>query len=157
MTASSAELHFRETMIGSAASPRWADQDFGWDVEFLMEIANHIEGEWALALHNLINARALSNDSDQGASVFALLFQSKLDRLDGAWEVDGIVPAFVSLDERSQDVQLIASRGPFRRIPQPFDPAQRTLVICFTSNRFNVHISPSSHQCGRNPRVSRST
>jgi hypothetical protein len=49
-------------MIGSPASARGADQDFGGNGEFLVEIANHIEGERTLALHNLINARALAND-----------------------------------------------------------------------------------------------
>jgi hypothetical protein len=50
---------------GSPAPARGADQDLGRNAEFLMEIANHIQGKWTLALHHLINACALANDSDQ--------------------------------------------------------------------------------------------
>lgn len=141
------------TAGGGTVSARGADQDVSGNVEFIVEFANHVYGKWAPAGHDLINAVAVTDDSNQSASVLALLFQAKLDCSDGVRGINGIVLALVGLDECGEYFQLVASCGAFGGIPELFDAAQCSFIICFTANWFNVQISPSSHQYGHNPRV----
>src|SRR5450631_177282 len=85
--------------ISLAPSPPGLDKNLCRDVEFLVQITNHIQRQRSLALHDFINTRSLTDDSDQCARVFPFLFQPELDRFDRIGEVNRIVFLLVCLDQ----------------------------------------------------------
>jgi hypothetical protein len=81
-----------------AVSPCGLDQNFGRYIEFVVQVANHVQRQRPFSPHHLVHSRPLADNSDQGSRVFTGLFQTKLDRLYGIWQINGIVLAFLSLD-----------------------------------------------------------
>ena len=99
--------------INFTSSPDGLNKNLCQDVEFLVQITNHIQRQRSLALHDLINSRSLTDDPDQCARVFAFVFQPEIDRLDRIGEFNRIVFLLVCLDQSGKDVQLVAFRRTF--------------------------------------------
>lgn len=142
--------------INFTSSPHGLNENLWWDVEFLVQITDHIQRQRSLALHDFINSRSLTDEPDHCARVFPFLFQPEFDRFDRIGEFNRIVFLLVRLDQRGKYVQFVAFRRTFGGISQLLQPALCPLVICFASNGFDVHISPFSHQSCRNPCAFRS-
>ena len=134
----------------------WLDQNLGRDSQFLMEPANHLERQPPIAAQHLVNSASLANDSDELANAFPGLFQSELDGLDGAGQVDRVMFPLVCLYQRGEHVQFVSRGSSPRCTPKPLHAPQSPLVIVFRPDGFNFHIAPSSRQSYRNPRGLRS-
>jgi hypothetical protein len=63
--------------------PTRLDQNIGRDLQFLIQLANHIQGQWPISSHDLINPGPLSDDSDEGPKSFPGLLQPEFDGVDG--------------------------------------------------------------------------
>jgi hypothetical protein len=83
----------------------------------MVEPANHLQRERALALHDLVDAAAASDHSDQRAQVESLLFKPKANRCDWVGRVDGKVLLLLGFDQRREHVEAIAVRGPLFGAP----------------------------------------
>ena len=121
--------------INLAPFPRGLDENLRRDVEFLLQITNHVQRQRPLSSHDLIHTRSLADDPDQCARVFAFLFQSELDRFDRIGEFYRIAFALICLYQGCQNVQLVAFCRTCGGIPQLLHPAQCPLVIGFPSKR----------------------
>ena len=121
--------------VNLAPFPRGLDENLRRDVEFLVQITNHVQRQRPLSSHDLIYTRSLADDPDQCARVFAFLFQSELDRFDRIGEFYRIAFALICLYQGCQNVQLVAFCRTCGGIPQLLHPAQCPLVIGFPSKR----------------------
>jgi hypothetical protein len=104
-------------MSVASLGPAWAaNQNLRRDSEFFVQLANRVEREGSLALHDFIDARSAADHSDQSQRIFALLLKAEFNSRDGVREIDGIVLAFVDFHPRGENVELVAlSRALARR------------------------------------------
>jgi len=96
----------------SLASSDRADQDLGGDIERLMQPADHCKRQGAIAAEDFVDPGPAADHADQRLSVSALLFEAELDGLDGIGRIDGEMSLLVSLNQRRQHLQAIASPVP---------------------------------------------
>jgi len=82
-----------------------------------MKIPDHPQGERALATEDFVDSGPVPDNSDQVATVLALLLEAEMDGFDGARQIDWIMLAFVGLDERGQNVKFVAFRGTLPAVP----------------------------------------
>jgi hypothetical protein len=61
-------------------------------------------------------------------------------------QVSRVMLAFIGLNQRDQDFQLVALRATRGRSPKRFDAPQSQLIIAVGSDGFNFHIAPFSYR-----------
>src|ERR1017187_8410018 len=133
------------------------DEHFGGDAELPVQSANHVQRKSTLSTHDFMDPTAGADDADQCAGVPTLLLQAETNCLNRIRRVHGKVLILVSVYQGDQHLQAIAIRGAFLRTPETVDFLQGSAVVCWSPNRLNLHVAPSSRQSNRTRRDCRST
>ena len=89
-----------------------ADEQFGRDLQMLVQAANHLQRQWAASAQDLVDAGPAADDSRERFCIRPPLLQAKLDRLDGVLRIDVKMSALIASTRSTRTSSLSPSRVP---------------------------------------------
>lgn len=124
------------------------DQGGSWDFPAGVDLLDHAQREWTLAVHNLRGARLAADQLGQITLLLLFDVHKNLQRLDRIECLDGVFTVLIGFDEIGQDVEAISFFRSWRRrcIEVLFDFRKRPMQIFIGSDGAEVH---SLHVCFR--------
>src|SRR6185312_3664350 len=128
-------MHWPRGSSDGLRSTNRPNENLCGDSKLVVQSANHIDRQAALAIEHLRDTGPSTQDLFQVFACQPLLFHPKLDRLDWVRRVHRIVLGLVGLDESRKDVEAVAFGRAGLCAPELFDLCERVLVVPFTPDR----------------------
>src|SRR5690625_803672 len=108
-----------------------------------MQLADHVQGEAALAAQHLVDAIGAADGGNQVPDCQTLLIHAEFDGLHWIWRSDGFVFRFIGLHQEKQNFEMIALRRAGLRLVVECGGqlSQGAPVIVISTDGMDIHAS----------------
>jgi len=106
-----------------------ADEQFGRDLQMLVQAANHLQRQRAASAQDLVDAGPAADDSRERFCIRPPLLQAKLDRLDGVLRINVKMSALIGLHQVDQNLQPVPFESAVASAPQALDFGERLVMV----------------------------